>query len=112
MKNGDYAGALSDLNKAVESDPHYARAYNNRGVAKVAHGDSDGALADFAEAIKLDPRDPDPFVNRGLLRFRQGLKIEADEDFARSIAISPSMKEFIATRLSHAALAPAVTSAQ
>jgi Flp pilus assembly protein TadD len=107
MKSGDYEGALSDLNKAVESAPHYARAYNNRGVAKVANGDLDGAFADFAQAIKLDPRDPDPFVNRGLLRFRQGLKVEADEDFARSISINPSMKGFIEARLSHVAFAPA-----
>src|SRR5881628_3640501 len=100
LNEGDLDGALSDFNKAVESDPRYVMAYNNRGIAKIAKGDQDGAMADFNEAIKIDPHHPEAYVNRGLLRLQQGMKAEAERDFARSIAVRPSLKTFIESRIS------------
>jgi len=34
--SGDYAGAIVDFNAAIQIDPNYIVAYNNRGLAKDA----------------------------------------------------------------------------
>ena len=43
LARGDRAGALADFNTAIEIDPGYAMAYNNRGVVLNESGDYDGA---------------------------------------------------------------------
>jgi tetratricopeptide (TPR) repeat protein len=46
----DLAGALADLDQALELNPDYPEAYNNRGATRQARGDLPGALADFNRA--------------------------------------------------------------
>ena len=94
----------SDFDMALEHDPTYSMAYNNRGIVNVANGNLEAAVADFSEAIKFDPHFPEAYVNRGLVRFQQGLKSEAEQDFARSIAVKPALKTFIETRISQISL--------
>ena len=48
-------GALDDYNKAIEINPQYAKAFNNRGIAKHDLGDKQGALEDYNKAIELNP---------------------------------------------------------
>jgi len=93
-------GALADFDQALESDPRYVMAYNNRGITKASIGDVDGAMADFNEAIRINSRHPEAYVNRGLLRLQQGRKVEAERDFARSITLRPSLRGFIDSRVS------------
>jgi Flp pilus assembly protein TadD len=100
LKEGDVNGALADLDRALQNDPHYVMAYTNRGIARAGMGDSQGAMADFTQAIKMDSRQPEAYVNRGLLQLHQGKKIEAERDFARSIALKPSIKALIEQRIS------------
>ena len=49
----DYNGAISDYTKAIELDPNYASAYDNRSITKEKLGDLTGACADAKKAIKL-----------------------------------------------------------
>ena len=50
----DYQGAISDYTMAIEIDPQFALAYNNRGFAKGAGiQDSNSACSDFKEAASL-----------------------------------------------------------
>ena len=55
-ENGDFAGAIADLSKAIEIDPKHARAYYNRSVLHRAKGNNDRALADQKKAIEIDPK--------------------------------------------------------
>ena len=50
----DYGQVIADLNKAIELDPDYARAYNNRGIAYTDQGDYARAIADLNKAIELN----------------------------------------------------------
>jgi tetratricopeptide (TPR) repeat protein len=52
----DYAGAVTDLEKAVTLDPQFAPAYRARGYAKFNMGfNVDGAMADYMKAVEIDP---------------------------------------------------------
>lgn len=48
-----YKNAVEDFDKALELDPKYMLAYNERGLAKDAMGVYDGALQDYLEALKF-----------------------------------------------------------
>ena len=64
-KLGDFKGAIADYTKAIEINPNYGRAYNNRGNSKHNLKDYQGAIADYTKAIKIDPNDADYYYNRG-----------------------------------------------
>ena len=63
----DFEGALEAYNRAIELDPEYARAYNNRGTvySRMYPPDHARALKDYTRAIELDPDFPDVYNNRG-----------------------------------------------
>ena len=50
----------------MRSDPRYAIAFHNRGLAYRAKGDLVRAIADYDEAIRLDPKYALAFNNRGI----------------------------------------------
>ena len=66
--NGDYYGAISDYNKAIEINPRYAKAYVNRGIAKRKSGDNYGAISDYNKAIEINPSDADSYFNLGTIK--------------------------------------------
>lgn len=47
--------AIEDCARAIEIDPEYAYAYNNRGFSKASLEDYQNAIEDFSKAIKIDP---------------------------------------------------------
>ena len=70
---------IADYNRAIEIDPKYASAYNNRGLAKNEKGDVDGAVADYNLAIQLDANDVNAWTN-----------LEATSKKTRAISMAPS----------------------
>ena len=52
----DYDAALRELDLAIEYDPGFARAHNNRGVVYAALGRMDEAAIEFERALALDPK--------------------------------------------------------
>lgn len=53
FNEGNYAGAISDFDKALTLDPENAEYYNLRGHAKFSKGESKSAKADFSKSKKL-----------------------------------------------------------
>ena len=68
----DYSAAISTLDEAIRLDPNYAKAYNNRGLAKYRLEQYFEAISDFDEAIRLDPNLAFPYRNRGLAKYKLG----------------------------------------
>jgi len=64
-KEKHYAEAIIYLTKALAFDPHYARAYNNRGLAYYGLKDYGQAIADYDRALALDPKLARAYNNRG-----------------------------------------------
>ena len=52
---GDLEKAIADYSAAIQLNPVYALAYNNRGYVYEARGDKRAAAADFRRALALDP---------------------------------------------------------
>jgi Flp pilus assembly protein TadD len=50
---GDLPGALADFNRAIEKDPNFAAAYNDRGIVFYRMRKFDRAFADMAQAKRL-----------------------------------------------------------
>lgn len=60
----DYAGAINDLNKAIEIKPNYIEAYYTRAICESKIKKFDKALSDFNKVIELDPTHLDALFNR------------------------------------------------
>jgi tetratricopeptide (TPR) repeat protein len=76
FKNGNdkisgknYPGAIEDFTKAINSDPGFKQAYENRGVARFYLQDYTGAIEDYSKAIKMDPNEYTTYGRRGWAKF-------------------------------------------
>ena len=69
---GDNEGAVEDFTQAIELDPSSAKAYEDRGFAKLILGDNEGAIKDAAQAIKLSPNFALAYFTRGYAKLRLG----------------------------------------
>ena len=65
FQKGQYQLAFINYNKAIELDPFYSDAYNNRGAVYSDLKKYELAIADYNQAIKLDPSFSEAYYNRG-----------------------------------------------
>jgi tetratricopeptide (TPR) repeat protein len=49
-------GSIVDYDLAMKVDPFFAKAYGNRGLARLFQGDLAAAEKDFDQCLKLDPK--------------------------------------------------------
>lgn len=68
LQEGDYKAAVASLDAVIPVDPTCARAYNDRGFARMKLGDKAGALADLNRATELSPFLTQAYVNRAVLK--------------------------------------------
>ncbi len=64
----EHEEAMKDYDKAIELNPQYAEAYNNRGIAKAELGRNEEAMKDYDKAIELNPQYAEAYNNRGSLQ--------------------------------------------
>jgi len=65
-KSGKYEKAIECFDKAIELNPNFAWAYNNRGTAHYYLKEYEKAVEDYNKAIELDPKDTRAYDNREL----------------------------------------------
>ena len=83
FEKGDYENAIKDFNRALEINPKFAEAYNNRGNAYALMGDFERAIADFNRALEINPKLAGAYFNKGLVydrlgRFQEAVKAYID----------------------------------
>ena len=88
IKNNEQA--LSDFNKAININPKFYYAYNNRGLIYLEQKQYELALIDFNKAIELKPNFAHTYNNRGLLFFNQGNYDLAIADYNKCIELDPN----------------------
>ena len=81
--------ALELLDKAIELDPGFAMAYNNRGSAYAILKQYDIAIQDFDKAIELNPGLAMPYKNRGSSYDDLKQYGRAIQDFDKAIELNP-----------------------
>ena len=88
----DYDGGTEMIERAIRSNPNYARAYNFRGLLRAWNGGSDAAAADFELAMRLSPRDPfnyNAMMGLAVAHHNAGRHAEAAEWADRSLRAFP-----------------------
>lgn len=89
----NYDEVIADYNQAIELNPEYVDAYNNRGVVRYEKGDFEGAFADYDQAIRVNPSYAKPYKNRGLALQRQGDLKRANADFEQYLRLDGRDKD-------------------
>ena len=69
LEEGQHDLSIKYFNKAIDLNPRYAEASNNRGNAYANKGQYDKAISDYTKAIDLNPRFAEAYYNRGVVYF-------------------------------------------
>ncbi len=88
MKN-EFDTAIIDYTNAIELNPEYAEAYNNRGIAYLSNGDFDNAIADYTEAVEFDPELTDAYKDRAATYLGNNDFDNAIKDYTKAIQLDP-----------------------
>ena len=79
--------SLRFFNKAIKSDPNYALAYYNRGIAKTELKDYYGAISDYNKSLEIDPNDNKVYNNRGIAKRKIGDDKGGCDDYKKAISL-------------------------
>jgi len=89
----DTSHALQDFSMALQIEPHYISALQNRASARRTIGDWEGALQDLTQVIGLEPQIGKWYCQRGQLWLGQEATTQAQEDFQRCLTLDPGLQE-------------------
>jgi tetratricopeptide (TPR) repeat protein len=101
IKDEKYEESLVELNKAIEIEPQFAKAYYNRGLTYYYLADEEKwnseewknqinkAILDFNKVIELKPDAFEPYFQRGYIYYESVDYDAAIQDFSRAIALNP-----------------------
>ena len=92
-EGADLEASLGAYTRAIELNPTFAEAYNNRGGVKKALNRYDEAIADYDRAIELDPAMAKAYYNRGSVKKALNRHDEAIADYSRAIELNPTDAE-------------------
>ncbi len=89
----DTDGAIEDYSDAIEQNPKFVTAYNNRAVVKHNSGDIKGAIEDYNKVIEinieLNSEEAEVYYHRGTAKNDLGNLDGAIEDFSKAIELNP-----------------------
>ncbi|MFZ0134496.1 MAG: tetratricopeptide repeat protein [Desulfobacterales bacterium] len=88
----DVEKAVVLLEKAVQEDPNFAEAYNNRGNAYRDTKQYALAMQDYNKAVSLNPNLAKTYNNRGNIYFDQGNFQMAIADYEKALALDATYK--------------------
>jgi tetratricopeptide (TPR) repeat protein len=89
----EYTEALMNLNKAIEVDPNYSRAYYLRANIKESFDDRHGAMKDYNLSLEKNPKFADAFFARGNVKMKLQDYYGAIDDYTAAIGINENYIE-------------------
>ena len=81
FQRGEYELAIANYNKAIELNPNFAEAHNNRGLANLWLLRFGDAIADCDKAIEIQPQYADAYHTRGNAKAGRNEHTEAIDDY-------------------------------
>lgn len=83
----DYSGSIADLTEAIKLNPHYGRAYWDRGLDYIFANQQEAAVSDFSNALANGEKSGNVYLDRGAALQSMGKNDEAIEDFNKAIEL-------------------------
>ncbi|MDX0625205.1 TonB-dependent receptor [Sinorhizobium medicae] len=96
--DNDLEGALSDLNRALQTAPGSSSIWNALGLVQGARGDNRAAEAAFKQAIALDPLDPVSHANLAIQYLDEMRMAEAKREIDTALSVDPSFDVAVVAR--------------
>ena len=87
-KQREYDKAVGHYTEAIDLNPEYVDAYNNRGVAYRNKGEIDAAIQDYNKAIDLNSELAEAYNNRGNAYVNKGEIDAAIQDYNKAIDLN------------------------
>ncbi|MBR4643437.1 MAG: tetratricopeptide repeat protein [Selenomonadaceae bacterium] len=84
----NFPRALATYDAAIELDPQFAEAYNNRGIVKYELGQISAAVEDYTAAVKLKSNYADALLNRGIAYAALEQFQNAEKDFRAALKLN------------------------
>jgi len=94
----DLIRAQSAFDHAIELNPRFTAAYENRAAVRNLNGDLKGALADYNRAIELNPLNGSSYKGRAGIKSISGDVNGALADYARAVELNPSDRSIYMAR--------------
>ena len=88
-KQRGYDKAIEHYTTAIEVNPDYANAYNNRSIIYRLKGNFDAVIQDCNKAIELNPDFAPAYLNRGNAYAEKGNVDEAIKNYTTAIEVNP-----------------------
>ena len=88
-----YDQAIPFFSKALELDPYYPEAYNDRGNCYRRLNHYEEAVRDYTRAVELNPNYAEAYNNRGNAQADQGRLEPAAADYSQALALRPQYAE-------------------
>lgn len=86
-----YQDAIAALDKAIELNPKYARAYSLRGSSYTRTDKPQKGIDDCTTVLELMPDNAEAYINRGLAYYKSHYYDKGIRDINRSIEINPNI---------------------
>jgi tetratricopeptide (TPR) repeat protein len=80
--------AVGDFTHAVQLQPSFFEAYNNRGILLMKSKRYDEAIADYNKSLSIKPDYAEAFFNRGQLMMDMNQREDAKRDFQKAIGLN------------------------
>lgn len=81
---------IEELDRAIELEPRFERAYYLRGLAHMQSWELELAIADFRHVIELNPTNQPAYERKASLLAEQGNQQEAIADYTSALNLNPS----------------------
>ena len=95
---GRHEEALQCYNKAIELNPNYDAAWNNKGNTLENLGRREEALQCYNKAIELNHHHPDAWRNKGVALWKLGRREEARQCIKKAVELGPRFSKLFGDR--------------
>ena len=89
VKLGDFKGAISYFNMALEANPKHAEAWTHMGTTYIYLNSDAQAMGCYDKALEINPQDAEAWTNKGTIFTRWNRDDEAMKCYDKALEVNP-----------------------